>query len=160
MIQIGERIPEVNLWQLGPEGVRAVPTQRVFAGRRVVLFGVPGAFTPTCSDTHLPGFVLRAGEVRAKGVDSIVCVAVNDPHVMAAWGRVQRAAGAVEMLADGNGELARGLGLEVDLRASGLGTRMRRFAALVEDGVVKQLFVESRPGVDVSGVESILAALG
>ncbi len=159
MIQVGERIPQVNLWKLYADGVRPVPSPHVFSGRKVVLFGLPGAFTPTCSDAHLPGYLARADELRAKGVDAIVCVAPNDAHVMAAWARAQQTEGVIDLLSDGNGDLARALGLEVDLSGTGLGTRLRRFAAVVEDGVVRHLFVEPRGGVTVSGAEHVLAAL-
>jgi peroxiredoxin len=159
MIQVGERIPEVGLKAAAADGLREVSTGEIFAGKKAVLFGVPGAFTPTCSDHHLPGFVARADDLKAKGVELIACVAVNDGYVMRAWGKGSGADGHVLMLADGNGDLARALGLSVDLSRAGMGTRNRRFAAVLEDGVVRFLNVEPGPGVTVTGVETILAAL-
>lgn len=157
-IQPGELVPDATLFRRTNEGIRAVPARDVFAGRRVVLFSVPGAFTPTCSEAHLPGFVIHAAAIKAK-VDAIVCVAVNDAHVMNAWSRAHHA-DAIEMLSDGNGDLARAMGLTVDLSGIGLGVRSQRYAALVDDGVVKQLWVEpARGAVTVSGAEAVLAAL-
>jgi peroxiredoxin len=124
-----------------------------------VVFAVPGAFTPTCSDHHLPGFVVRADEIHAKGVETIACLSVNDPFVMGAWGRDQGVGDRVLMLADGNGDFTRAVGLEMDGSGAGLGTRSRRYAAILEDGVVKAIFVEEKPGLDVSSAESVLAAL-
>ena len=126
---------------------------------KVVVFAVPGAFTPTCSDHHLPGFVMRADDIRAKGVDSIACLSVNDPFVMGAWGRDQKVGDRVTMLADGNGDFTRAVGLEPDGSGFGLGTRSQRYAAILEDGVVTSIFVEQKPGLDVSSAESVLAAL-
>jgi peroxiredoxin len=126
---------------------------------KVVVFAVPGAFTPTCSDHHLPGFVMRADDIRAKGVDSIACLSVNDPFVMGAWGRDQKVGDRVTMLADGNGDFTRAVGLELDGSGFGLGTRSQRYAAILEDGVVTSIFVEQKPGLDVSSAESVLAAL-
>ena len=159
MIPIGERIPEVTVQEAGTDGIRAVGARELFAGKKAVLFGVPGAFTPTCSDHHLPGFLARADDLRAKGIELIACVAVNDAHVMRAWGKATGAAEHLVMLADGNGELARALGLELDLSRAGMGRRCRRFAAVLEDGVVRHLGVEPGPGVTVSGVEAILEVL-
>jgi peroxiredoxin len=156
MIEVGERIPQATLKRMGPGGIEDLSTASYFAGRRVAFFGVPGAFTTTCSNVHLPGYVARAGELRAAGVDAIACVAVNDPYVMAAWGEAHGATGLVDLLADWNGELARAMGLEVDLPASGLGRRCRRFAALVEDGVIRHFAVEPAKGVTVCGAESLL----
>ncbi len=156
-IAVGDRLPEGTLFRRSDEGVQAVPVRDVFAGRRVVLFAVPGAFTPTCSDTHLPGYVMHAAELKAK-VDAVVCVAVNDAHVMRAWSRANHA-DAIEMLSDGNGDWTRALGLTLDLTGTGLGIRSRRYAALVEDGVVGQLWLEPGRGVTVSGAEAVLAAL-
>jgi peroxiredoxin len=124
-----------------------------------VLFAVPGAFTPTCSDYHLPGFVIRADEIGAKGVDTIACISVNDPFVMGAWARDQKVADSVVMLADGNGQFTKALGLEMDGSAVGLGVRSQRYAAVIEDGVVTALFVEPERGLTVSSAESVLAAL-
>jgi peroxiredoxin len=159
-INIGDKIPSVTLKQLTPEGVKEVTTDEIFRGKKVVLLGVPGAFTPACSQRHLPGFVDRAADIKAKGVDEIACVAVNDAFVMGAWGREQKAEGRVRMLADGSGDFARSLGLELDLTKGGLGIRSQRYSMLVDDGVVKSLNVEKQPGqVDASGAEAMLKAL-
>jgi glutaredoxin/glutathione-dependent peroxiredoxin len=159
MIEVGDRMPEVTLKRLGPGGIENVSTAERFRERRVALFGVPGAFTPTCSNVHLPGYVANAERLRARGIDAIVCVAVNDPYVMAAWGEAHGAAGEVELLADWHGELARALGLEIDMPASGLGRRCRRFAAVVDDGVFTHFAVEPAKGVTVCGADSLLAVL-
>jgi glutaredoxin/glutathione-dependent peroxiredoxin len=159
MIEVGGRMPAVTLKRWGANGIEDVRTAEYFAGRRVALFGVPGAFTPTCSNLHLPGYVANAERLRAKGIEAIACVAVNDPYVMAAWGEAAGAAGAVDLLADWNGELARALGLEVDFSASGLGRRCRRFAAVVEDGTFRHVAVEPAKGVTVCGADGLLATL-
>jgi len=159
-INIGDKIPSVTLKQLTPEGVKEVTTEEIFGGRKVVLFAVPGAFTPACSQRHLPGYVDRAADLKAKGIDEIACVAVNDAFVMGAWGRDQKTDGKIRMLADGSGDFARALGLELDLTKGGLGIRSQRYSMLVDDGVVKSLNVEKQPGqVDVSGAETMLRAL-
>ncbi len=158
-ITIGDRIPEVPLRVMTAEGPKQVSSTEVLGKGTVVLFAVPGAFTPTCSDHHLPGFVVRADELRAKGVDTIACVAVNDPFVMGAWARDQKVGDRVTMLSDGNGEFTRAVGLELDGSAFGLGTRSQRYAAIVKDGVLTALFVEPGPGLEVSSAESVLAAL-
>lgn len=158
-IAVGERIPDVQLRTMTNEGPKPVNSTEVLGKGRVVVFAVPGAFTPTCSDHHLPGFVLRADEIRAKGVDTIACLSVNDPFVMDAWGRDQEVGDRVLMLSDGNGEFTRAVGLELDGSGFGLGTRSQRYAAILEDGVVKSIFVEQNPGLDVSSAESVLNAL-
>jgi len=159
-INIGDRLPSATLKQLTPEGVKEVTTDEIFRGKRVVLIAVPGAFTPACSQRHLPGYVDKAADIKAKGIDEIACVAVNDAFVMGAWSRDQRAEGKVRMLADGSGDFARALGLELDLSKGGLGIRSKRYSMLVDDGVVKSLNVEQQPGqVDVSGAEAMLKAL-
>ena len=159
-INVGDKIPSVTLKQLTPEGVKEVTTDEIFGGKKVVLFAVPGAFTPACSQRHLPGFVERAADIKAKGVDEIACVAVNDAFVMGAWGREQKTEGKVRMLADGSGDLVRALGLELDLSKGGLGIRSQRYSMLVDNGVVKSLNIEKQPGqVDVSGAEAMLRAL-
>jgi len=159
-IDVGDKIPAVTLKQLTPEGVKEFTTDEIFGGKRVVLIAVPGAFTPACSQRHLPGYVDKAEDIKAKGVDEIACVAVNDAFVMGAWGRDQRAEGKVRMLADGSGDFARALGLELDLTKGGLGVRSKRYSMLVDDGVVKSLNIEQQPGqVDVSGAEAMLKAL-
>jgi glutaredoxin/glutathione-dependent peroxiredoxin len=158
-IKIGDRIPSVTLKRLGDAGLTDVSTDDVFKHRKVVLFSVPGAFTPTCSKEHLPGFVGRAAEIRNSGVDEIVCLAVNDPFVMKAWADAHEAAGKVSMLPDWNGELTRALGLEQDISGAGLGVRGKRFAMLVDDGVVKSLDIEDGKGVTVSGADACLVKL-
>ena len=159
-INVGDKIPSVTLKQLTPEGVKEVTTDEIFGGKKVVLFAVPGAFTPACSQRHLPGFVEWAADIKAKGVDEIACVAVNDAFVMGAWGREQKTEGKVRMLADGSGDLVRALGLELDLSKGGLGIRSQRYSMLVDNGVVKSLNIEKQPGqVDVSGADAMLRAL-
>ncbi|HXZ82303.1 MAG TPA: peroxiredoxin [Acidimicrobiales bacterium] len=158
-IAVGDRIPDVELRTMGDDGPRPVRSVDVLGRGRVVLFGLPGAFTPTCTDFHLPGFVLRSEELRAKGVEVLACVSVNDAWVMNAWGSYRRVGDKVLMLADGNGEFTRALGLEEDLSARGLGMRSQRYAAVLEDGVVRYLGIEEGPGLSVSGAEAVLAAL-
>jgi peroxiredoxin len=156
-IAVGDRLPESTLFRRVSDAVTAMPSAAVFAGRRVVLFAVPGAFTPTCSDTHLPGFVMHASEIKAL-VDAIVCLAVNDAHVLHAWSRAHHAE-AIEMISDGNGDWTRTLGLEKDYSGTGLGMRSRRYAAFIDDGVVRALWLEPAGGVTVSGAQAVLAAL-
>jgi len=159
-INVGDRIPSVTLKQLTSEGVKEFTTDEIFRGKRIVLIAVPGAFTPACSQRHLPGYVDKAADIKAKGIDEIACVAVNDAFVMGAWGRDQKAEGKVRMLADGSGDFTRALGLELDLSKGGLGVRSKRYSMLVDDGVVKSLNVEHQPGqVDISGAEAMLKAL-
>ena len=158
-ISVGDKIPDVRLMTVTDEGLRPVQSTDVLGSGRVVLVGVPGAFTPTCNDYHLPGFVLRADELKAKGVDTIACVAVNDAWVMGAWGRALGTEGKVVMLADGNGDFTAGMGLTFDLSAVGFGLRSRRYAAILDDGVVTELAVEEGRAVEVSSVESVLAKL-
>jgi len=158
-IRIGERIPDAKLMTMTPEGVRSLETSEVFGGKRVVLFAVPGAFTPTCSDTHLPGYQLRAQEIKETGIDTIACVAVNDVFVMDAWGKARNVGDEILMLADGNGDFTSALGLVLDGSGFGLGTRSQRYAALVDDGVVLRLEVEAGPGVTVSAAEEMLSSL-
>jgi len=159
-INIGDKIPSATLKQLTPEGVKEVTTDEIFGGKKVVLFAVPGAFTPACSQRHLPGYVDRAADLKTKGIDEIACVAVNDAFVMGAWGRDQKTEGKIRMLADGSGDFARALGLELDLTKGGLGIRSQRYSMLVENGVVKSLNIEKQPGqVDTSGAEAMLRAL-
>lgn len=158
-IAVGERIPDVQLKMITENGTETVSTADVLGKGKVVLFGVPAAFSPTCSDVHLPGFVLHADELFARGVDRIFCVAVNDPFVMAAWARSQRVGDKVTLLADGNGELAGAMGLEIDLGRAGLGTRNKRYAAVIEDGIITQLALEEATGLEVSSAEAVLSAL-
>jgi peroxiredoxin len=159
-IQVGDKIPSVTLKQMSPEGPKDVTTDELFRGKKVVLFAVPGAFTPACSQRHLPGFVDRASDIKAKGIDEVACVAVNDVFVLTAWAKEQRAEGRVRMLADGSGDLARALGLELDLTKGGLGTRSKRYSMLVDNGVVKSLNVEAQPGqVEGSSADAMLRSL-
>ena len=157
-IQVGDKIPACTMKIMGEQGPTDITTEEIFAGKKVVLFAVPGAFTPGCSLTHLPGYVVNADKIKASGVDSIVCMAVNDAFVMDAWGKSQNAEEML-MLADGNGELTAALGLELDGSGFGLGTRSQRFAMVVEDGTVTHLNVEPGAGVDVSSAETIMGLL-
>ena len=158
MIKPGDRIPEVPLQRIRA-GVETVDTRTLFDGKKVVLFAVPGAFTPTCSEKHLPGFVEHFGEFRDKGVE-VACLSVNDPFVMQAWGRSQNVPEGLDMLADGKGDFAKALGLEMDASAYGMGTRAKRFALYAEDGVVKQVHVEAPGEYRVSSAEHMLSQLG
>ena len=155
-IKEGEKIPDVTLKDTS---MKDVTTQQLFAGKKVVMFAVPGAFTPTCSNQHLPGFIEQADAIRAKGVDDIICVSVNDSFVMDSWGKDRGADGKVTMIADGNATLAKALGLEMDGSGIGFGTRSQRYAAIVEDGVVTKLALEKPMAFEVSSAEAILAAL-
>lgn len=156
-IQIGDTLPNVELRVMGADGPEAVNTADLFAGKKVVLFAVPGAFTPTCSAAHLPGFVVKADEIKAKGVDSIICTAVNDVFVMDAWGKAQNADN-ITMLADGIGEFTSALGLELDLTGIQFGKRSKRYAMIVNDGVVELLNVDEKD-FEKSSAEAVLAAL-
>jgi peroxiredoxin len=157
-IQVGDRIPASVLTVMSKEGPQPVPTSDYFGGRKVVLFSVPGAFTPTCSAKHLPGFVDHADEFFARGTDAIGCLAVNDVFVMHAWGKSANA-GKIDMLADGNGEFAAALGLELDATAFGMGKRSQRFALIANDGVVTNLFIEGPGEFRVSAADHVLANL-
>jgi peroxiredoxin len=158
-IKVGDRIPSAKLRHMTAEGPKEITTDEVFKGKKVVLFAVPGAFTPTCSAKHLPGFVQNAQAIKGKGVDTIACIAVNDAFVMGAWGKSQNTEGKVEMLADGNGTFTKELGLEMDGSGFGLGTRSKRYAMVVDDGVVKQLNVENPGAFEVSSAEAVMKAL-
>jgi peroxiredoxin len=155
-IKEGEKIPDVTLKRTD---MKDVTTAELFGGKKVVIFAVPGAFTPTCSEQHLPGYIEQADAIRAKGVDDIICVSVNDAFVMGAWGKDRGAGDKVTMIADGNANLAKALGLDFDGSGIGFGTRAQRFAAIVEDGVVTKLAVEQPMKFDVSSADAILAAL-
>lgn len=155
-ISVGDKVPDVEVKTMGPEGPQSIRTGEALGTGKVVLFAVPGAFTPGCSKIHLPGYVKNAGELLAKGVTRIACVAVNDPWVMDAWGKDQGTGDKILMLADGNAEFTRAMGLEWDGAVAGLGVRSQRYAAIVEDGIITELAVEPKPGVDVSSCESIL----
>jgi len=158
-IKAGDKMPSGTLTQATKDGPQKINTDDYFKGRKVVLFSVPGAFTPTCDAKHLPGFVEKAGDLRAKGVGAIACLAVNDAFVMDAWGKSQNTEGKVDMLADGNAEYTRALGLELDASGFGMGTRGRRFSLLIDDGVVKQANIESGGEFTISGAEHLLAQL-
>ena len=158
-IKIGDTLPSVEFNTLTADGQQKLSTDVVFAGRRVVLFAVPGAFTPTCSLQHMPGFLANLEAIKAKGIDTIACTAVNDVHVMTAWAKHSGAEGKILMLADGNAEFARACGLEKDLNVANMGLRSSRYSMVVDNGVVKQLNIETKSGVNVSGVETILAQL-
>jgi peroxiredoxin len=158
-ISVGAKIPSLTLIKATSEGPQPVDSTSFFAGRRVALFSVPGAFTPTCSARHLPSFVEKADELKAKGVDEIACTAVNDAFVMSAWGQSAGVGDKVTMLADGNGEFAHALGLTMDGSKFGMGQRGQRWSALVNDGVVEQLNVEEPGGYGVSGAEHMLGQL-
>jgi len=157
-IEVGQSIPSCTLKTMTDNGPADITTADIFDGKKVVLFAVPGAFTPGCSMTHLPGYVVNADKIKAAGVDTIVCMAVNDAFVMGAWGKAQNAE-EILMLADGNGEFTKALGLELDGSGFGLGTRSQRFAMIVENGKVTHLNVEPGPGVDVSSAETIMGLL-
>jgi glutaredoxin/glutathione-dependent peroxiredoxin len=158
-ISVGDKIPDVKLMQATPEGPKPVQSSEVLGTGKVVLFAVPGAFTPTCSEQHFPSFVARADDLKAKGVDTVACIAVNDAFVMEAWGEQQDPDRQLLLLADGNGAFTAEMGLEMDGSGFGLGTRSQRYAAIVEDGVVTDLAVEPAPGVSVSGAEAVLTKL-
>ncbi|MCP2678169.1 peroxiredoxin [Maricaulaceae bacterium NA33B04] len=155
-IKTGDRLPDANFMTMTADGPAPLVTADVFAGKRVALFAVPGAFTPTCSARHLPGFVEKAAELKAKGIDTIACTSVNDVFVMGAWGQDQGADGVV-MLADGNGDFADALGLVMDGTAFGMGKRSQRYAMVVNDGVVEHLFVDEAGGFEVSSADHMLA---
>jgi glutaredoxin/glutathione-dependent peroxiredoxin len=159
-IQVGDKLPAVNFKRLTADGIKDVSVASLTSGKKVVLFAVPGAFTPTCSERHLPGFVEQAEALKAKGVDTIACIAVNDPFVMSAWEKARNVDGKVEMLSDGNGEFTRALGLDFDGSGFGLGRRSRRYAMVVEDGRIKTLLVEDVPSqAEKSSASAILATL-
>ena len=159
-IKAGDRLPSATLHEMGADGPQAVSTDDLCRGRRVVLFGVPGAFTPTCSNAHLPGYLANAHAIRAKGVNEIACLSVNDAFVMGAWGNAQNTGGEVRMLADGDGAFAEAAGLVLDLTGHGLGVRSQRFAIVVNDGVVESIEVEPDPTqAEATGAERTLERL-
>jgi len=158
-LSVGDTIPDVKLTTLTAEGPKPVQSSEVLGRGKVVLFAVPGAFTPTCNDHHLPGFVLEADEILARGVDRIACIAVNDAYVMGAWGNAQRTGDKVLMLSDGNGEFAAATGMAIDLARAGLGTRSQRYAAILQDGVVKELNVEAPGEFKVSSADATVCQL-
>lgn len=159
-IAVGDKLPAATFKVRTPEGLADLTTDELFAGKTVALFAVPGAFTPTCSAKHLPSYIENLDALKAKGVDTVACVAVNDAFVLSAWAKGQEADGKIVMLADGLGTFTKALGLDFDGSGAGLGTRSKRYSMLVEDGVVKALNVEASPGVmEVSGADKLLAAL-
>ena len=159
-IQVGDKLPSAKLRRLTPEGIKEVTTDQLTSGKKVVLFAVPGAFTPTCSERHLPGFLEQADALKAKGVDTIACVAVNDAFVLDAWGKAKNVGETIELYSDGNGDFTKALGLGFDGSGFGLGTRSRRYAMVVEDGRVKTLLVEEVPSqAEASSASAILASL-
>jgi peroxiredoxin len=159
-IKEGDKIPEATMMTMGEKGPGPITTTKLFGGKKVAIFSVPGAFTPTCSVQHLPGFVDNADAIKAKGVDMIACMAVNDAFVMDAWGKDRNVGDKVVMLADGNGDFAKALGLELDASGFGLGTRGQRFSMIVDDGTVTNLNIEEGGAFEVSKAEVILDQLG
>jgi len=160
-IKAGDTLPmDLKLKEMGEGGPKDVTLGELCKGKKVVIFAVPGAFTPTCSMKHLPGFVQQAAALRAKGVDEIACLSVNDAFVMGAWGDAQGAKGKVRLLADGNGEFTKAIGLTLDASGFGMGLRSQRYAMVVKDGKVQELLVEPGPGLNVSSAESVLSKLG
>ena len=158
-VSVGDRVPETTLVKMTESGPDQVSSTEFFAGKRVALFSVPGAFTPTCSAKHLPGFVEKAGELKAKGIDEIACTAVNDAFVMGAWGKSAGAEGKVTMLADGNADFAKAIGLTMDGSKFGMGTRGQRYSMLVNDGVIEQLNVEAGGEFKLSSADHMLEQL-
>jgi peroxiredoxin (alkyl hydroperoxide reductase subunit C) len=158
-IKVGDSIPSTKLMQGTAEGPKEVSTEELFKGKTVVLFGVPGAFTPTCSAKHVPSFMQNIGALKAKGVDTVACMAVNDAFVMGAWGKDQGVGESIMMLADGSADFTKKLGLELDLTARGLGMRCQRFALVAKDGKVTHVAVEAPGAFEVSKAEAVLAAL-
>ncbi|HEY5105573.1 MAG TPA: peroxiredoxin [Caulobacteraceae bacterium] len=158
-LKVGDKIPAANLTIFGSDGPKPITTDELFKGKKVALFALPGAFTPTCSAKHLPGFTAKTAELRAKGVDTIACVSVNDVFVMKAWGENQSVGDKVLMLADGNGEFTRAVGLEMDAKRFGMGERSQRYSMVVDDGVIKELNVEQGGEFKVSSAEYMLAQL-
>jgi peroxiredoxin len=159
-IQVGDRVPSGTLTRMTDNGPQPVSTDELFNGRTVALFSVPGAFTPTCSAKHLPGFVERADDLRARAIDEIVCISVNDAFVMGAWGKQAGVGEKVTMLADGNGDFVKALGLTMDASKFGMGTRGQRFSMLVRDGTVEQLNVEEPGAFQVSSADYMIEKLG
>ena len=160
MVKVGDKVPHATLRMIGPEGPKPVTTEELFPkGKKVVAFALPGAFTPTCSAKHVPGFVSSFDQIKAKGVDTIACISVNDAFVMGAWGKDQKAGDKVMMLGDGNGEFTQAMGLTMDGSKFGLGTRSQRYAMIVDSGVIKELFVEKPGAFEVSAAENVLKHL-
>ena len=158
-LKVGDKLPSITLKTMTADGPKDITTDALFAGKKAILFALPGAFTPGCSMKHVPGFVRHHDEIKAKGVDLIACLSVNDAFVMGAWEKDQKAEGKVMMLADGNADFTKAVGLSMDGSGYGMGTRSQRYAAIVENGVVKHLNIETAPGVDASSAETILGLL-
>jgi glutaredoxin/glutathione-dependent peroxiredoxin len=158
-IKVGDKIPSVKLTTMTADGPKPISTDDIFKGKKVVLFALPGAFTPTCSAKHLPGFVEKNAAIKAKGVDTVACLSVNDVYVMGAWGKDQNVGDKILMLADGSGDFTKAVGLELDLIGRSLGMRSQRYAMVVENGVVKTLNVEAPGAFEVSSADTILKAL-
>jgi peroxiredoxin (alkyl hydroperoxide reductase subunit C) len=158
-IQVGDKVPSVKVKVVRADGTKEANTAELFAGKKAVLFAVPGAFTPLCSAQHLPGFVSKTDEFKRKGVDEIFCLSVNDGWVMDAWGKDRGALGKVTLIADGSGEFTKAMGLELDATGAGLGIRSQRYAAILEDGVIRHLAVEKPMKFEVSSAEAVLQAL-
>ncbi|WP_419696260.1 peroxiredoxin [Mesorhizobium muleiense] len=159
MIAVGDKLPQATFKTMTADSAKAITTAEIFSGKKVVLFAVPGAFTPTCSNNHLPGFLDNYDAILARGVDAIAVVAVNDVHVMGAWARFSGGEGKILYLADGNGDFVKSIGLDADLSGGGMGLRSKRFSMIVDDGKVAALNVETKPGVDESGAAHILGQL-
>ena len=155
-IKVGDKIPSVTMRVMSDEGPKELSTEELFGGKKVVVFALPGAFTPTCSVKHLPGYVQQADAITGKGVDTIACISVNDAFVMHAWGNDQNVGGKVKMVADGSGDFARAVGLELDVAARGMGMRSQRYSMVVEDGVVSSLNVEAAGKFEVSAADTVL----
>jgi len=158
-LTVGDRVPETEFFIITPEGRKKLSAAEVFKGKKVVLFGLPGAFTGTCHKLHVPSYLLNLDQIKAKNVDTVACLAVNDADVMHAWSKQTGAEGKILFLADGNGDFTRAMGLERDFSASGMGKRSARYSMIVEDGVIKRMNVEDKPGVNVSGGDTILEQL-
>jgi peroxiredoxin len=158
-VSVGEKLPEAKFKTMTADGAKDLSTADVFAGKKVVLFGVPGAFTPTCSNNHLPGYLENLDAIKARGVDTIAVIATNDHHVMGAWASFTGGEGKLLYLADGNGSFVKATGLEADMSQAAMGSRSRRFSMVVDDGVVKAVNVETKPGVDQTGAAHILEQL-
>jgi peroxiredoxin len=158
-IKVGDKIPAVELKTMASDGMKTVSTDEIFKGKKVVLFALPGAFTPTCSAKYLPGFVQHAEKIKAKGIDTIACLSVNDAFVMDAWGKAQNTGEKILMLADGNGDFSKAVGLTMDGTGYGMGLRASRYAMLVDDGTVKVLNIEAPGAFEVSSAESMMKAL-
>jgi len=160
MIHVGDQLPAATLRRMTADGIKEVSVAELTQGRKVVVFAVPGAFTPTCSEKHLPSFLENAAALKAKGIQAIACVAVNDPFVLGAWDHATGVDGRIELLSDGNGEFTKALGLEFDGSAAGLGTRSKRYAMVVDNGVVRTLLVEDAPGqAEKTSAQAVLATL-